>query len=186
MRVLLACVIATLTLLAPVGWAAVLDPESTAESPLLELDTALDAAGIDVAFNLNRRHVAGVTPRRPRIGALADLPPLLFPTTAELLAWEAAFAQVTSGCWRSCPRQRRCRAFPTSTSSGSPRPRCSGSFSATTSMTSECPNFCRACWTVATPRLSLTAGVWGRGVGRTLVCHRRATLGGRFRVCQRR
>ena len=112
MRVLLACVIATLTLLAPVGLAAVLDPESTAESPLLELDTALDAAGIDVAFNLNRRHVAGVTPRRPRIGALADLPPLLFPTTAELLAWEDAFARGDIGLLAFLPSAAQVQGFP--------------------------------------------------------------------------
>jgi len=91
MRVLLVSLILSLTTLC--SWAAVLDPESAAESPLSELDAALDAAGVDIAYNLNRRHVAGVTPRRPRIGALADVPPMLFPMTPELLAWEAAFAQ---------------------------------------------------------------------------------------------
>lgn len=93
MRVLLVCLFSILSVMATPGWSAVLDPESTGESPLLELDAALDVAGVDVAFNLNRRHIAGVTPRRPRIGALADLPPLVFPTTPELLAWEAAFAR---------------------------------------------------------------------------------------------
>lgn len=93
MRALLTGLLMLLSLIAPLSRAAVLDPESAAEAPLSELSTALDAAGIDVAFNLNRRHVAGVTPRRPRIGALADLPPLRFPMTPELLAWEQAHAQ---------------------------------------------------------------------------------------------
>jgi len=82
----------TLSVMIPFSWSAVLDPESAAESPLSELDAALDAAGVDIAFNLNRRHVAGLAPRRPRIGALADLPPMRYPMTPELLAWEAAFA----------------------------------------------------------------------------------------------
>jgi len=72
---------------------AVLDPESPPEPLLQQAAQSLDEAGIDIAFNLNRRHVAGQTPRRPRIGALADLPPLSFPDTAQLLAWEAAFAR---------------------------------------------------------------------------------------------
>lgn len=82
----------SLSLLTPASWSAVLDPESAEEAPLSAMTEALDVAGVDVAFNLNRRQVAGVTPRRPRIGALADLPPLQFPMTPELLAWEAAFA----------------------------------------------------------------------------------------------
>ena len=111
MRALLVCWFATLSLMAPLGWSAVLDPESTAESPLLELDAALDAAGIDVAFNLNRRHIAGVTPRRPRIGALADLPPLVFPSTLDLLAWEAAFARGDIGLLAFLPSAVRSQGF---------------------------------------------------------------------------
>jgi len=93
MRTCLTGILLLLIMMTSVSRAAVLDPESAAESPLSELDDSLDAAGVDVAFNLNRRHVAGVSPRRPRIGALADLPPLHLPMTPELLAWEAAFAQ---------------------------------------------------------------------------------------------
>jgi len=72
---------------------AVLDPESPAEAPLQQLEAALDAAGVDIAFNLNRRHVADVSPRRPRVGALTDIPPLSFPDSEQLLTWEAAFAR---------------------------------------------------------------------------------------------
>lgn len=97
MRALLTGLLLMLTLASPLCWSAVLDPESESEALLQDVSAALDAAGIDVAFNLNRRHVAGVTPRRPRIGALADLPALRFPMTAELLAWEAAYAQGSIG-----------------------------------------------------------------------------------------
>jgi hypothetical protein len=111
MRVLLVCVFAILSVVTTPGSSAVLDPESAGESPLLELDAALDAAGVDVAFNLNRRHIAGVTPRRPRIGALADLPPLVFPTTPELLAWEAAFAQGDIGLLAFLPSSANTLGF---------------------------------------------------------------------------
>lgn len=97
MRILLAALFLLWGVNTPCSTAAVLDPESEAEAPLHAVADALDIAGVDVAFNLNRRHVAGVAPRRPRIGALADLPPLHFPMTSELLAWEAAFAGADIG-----------------------------------------------------------------------------------------
>ncbi len=81
------------TLFTSAALPAVLDPEGPAEVHLQLLEAALDAAGVDIAFNLNRRHVAGQTPRRPRVGALADLPPLSFPDSGQLLAWEEAFAR---------------------------------------------------------------------------------------------
>ncbi len=88
-------VVATLvsTLLASAALSAVLDPESPAEAPLQQLEAALDAAGVDIAFNLNRRQVADLSPRRPRVGALADIPPLRFPDSEQLLIWEEAFAR---------------------------------------------------------------------------------------------
>ncbi|MDO9318069.1 MAG: hypothetical protein Q7V56_07705 [Gammaproteobacteria bacterium] len=73
--------------------ADVLDADSPV-NPLLEsVSTALHDAGFDVAYNLNVPKVANTEPRRPRLGALADLPPLRLPLTPELLEWEAAFAR---------------------------------------------------------------------------------------------
>ncbi len=80
-------------LFASVTLSDVLDPESPAEAPLQQLEAALNAAGVDIAFNLNRRQVADVSPRRPRVGALADIPPLSFPDSEQLLNWEEAFVR---------------------------------------------------------------------------------------------
>ncbi len=93
MRFITVVAVLASTLLASAALPAVLDPESPVELPLQQLETALDAAGVDIAFNLNRRQVAGQSPRRPRIGALADLPPLSFPDSEQLLAWEEALAR---------------------------------------------------------------------------------------------
>lgn len=93
MRTLVFSVALVSGLLASAARPAVLDPESPPEGLLQQVAPALDAVGVDVAFNLNLRHVATQAPRRPRIGALADLPPLSFPDTTQLLAWEEAFAR---------------------------------------------------------------------------------------------
>lgn len=73
--------------------ADVLDADSPAHPLLESASTALHEAGFDVAYNLNVPKVANTEPRRPRLGALADLPPLRLPLSPELLEWEAAFAR---------------------------------------------------------------------------------------------
>ena len=73
--------------------ADVLDTDSPAHPLLWSISTALHAAGFDVAYNLNVPKVANTQPSRPRLGALADLPPQTLPLTPELLEWEAAFAR---------------------------------------------------------------------------------------------
>ncbi|MES3008323.1 MAG: hypothetical protein V4751_11195 [Pseudomonadota bacterium] len=86
-----------LLLLASIATADVLDTDSPAH-PLLEtLSTDLHGAGFDVAYNLNVPKVANAEPLRPRLGALADLPPHRLPLTPELLAWEVAFQREEIG-----------------------------------------------------------------------------------------
>lgn len=93
MRILALSAALASCLIATAAQPAVLDPQSPPEALLQQVAAALDAVGVDIAFNLNLRHVASQDPLRPRIGALADLPPLSFPDTPQLLAWEAAFAR---------------------------------------------------------------------------------------------
>ncbi len=73
--------------------AAVLDPASEPDSVLAAVAESLDAAGIDVAYNLNLREIANGKPERPVLGGLADLPPPSLPLTPELNAWEAAYGR---------------------------------------------------------------------------------------------
>lgn len=73
--------------------ADVLDAESPVHPLLESVSAALHDAGFDVAYNLNVPKVANTEPRRPRLGALADLPALRMPLTQELLEWEAAFVR---------------------------------------------------------------------------------------------
>lgn len=70
---------------------AVLDPESPTHGVLTELAVALDAQGLDIAYNLNVVEVARGTPSRPRVGILADIPSLRMPLSPELALWEEAF-----------------------------------------------------------------------------------------------
>lgn len=70
---------------------AVLDPDSPTHAVLAELVTALDAQGVDVAYNLNVTEVARGTPARPRVGILADIPALHLPLSPELALWEGVF-----------------------------------------------------------------------------------------------
>lgn len=86
--------------------AELLDPESVGH-PLLEaLSHDLNGTGIDTAFNLNASDVADSVPRRPRVGALADLPPLRFALTPELLLWERAFNAAEIGAIAFLPAHR--------------------------------------------------------------------------------
>lgn len=73
--------------------ADVLDADSPVHPLLESVSSALHDAGFDVAYNLNVPKVANTEPRRPRLGALADLPTLRMPLTPELLEWEAAFTR---------------------------------------------------------------------------------------------
>lgn len=73
--------------------ADVLDADSPVHPLLESVSTALHDAGFDVAYNLNVPKVANTEPRRPRLGALADLPSLRLPLTPELLEWETAFTR---------------------------------------------------------------------------------------------
>lgn len=75
----------------PHSYGAVLDPESPAHPVLAELSAELDGLGLDIAFNLNISEIAGATPARPRVGLLADIPPLQLPMSPELAFWEEAF-----------------------------------------------------------------------------------------------
>ena len=87
-----ACLFYCLVLLGlPVAHGAVLDPESPPQAALAELSAALDAQGLDIAYNLNVAEVARGRPERPRVGILADIPPLLQPLSPELALWEEAF-----------------------------------------------------------------------------------------------
>lgn len=85
----------SLVLLLATGFsrADVLDADSPIHPFLQSVSTALHDAGFDVAYNLNVPKVANAEPRRPRLGALADLPALRLPLTPELVEWEAAFAR---------------------------------------------------------------------------------------------
>lgn len=74
----------------PAAQGAVLDPDSPAQAVLAELSDALDAEGLDVAYNLNVVDVARGTPERPRVGILADIPALSLPLSPELQQWETA------------------------------------------------------------------------------------------------
>lgn len=76
---------------APLTQGAVLDPESPTQPVLSQLSEALDVQGLDIAFNLNLSDLARRTPERPRVGILADIPPLTMPMTLELAYWEDAF-----------------------------------------------------------------------------------------------
>ena len=94
----LPCLICCLVMLAsPVLRAEVLDPESPSQVVLEEIAAALDAQGLDVAFNLNVADVARGTPERPRVGVLADVPALLLPLSPELALWEEAFLATEVG-----------------------------------------------------------------------------------------
>lgn len=75
----------------PAAQGAVLDPESPTQEVLADLSAALDAQGLDIAYNLNVAEVARGTPVRPRVGMLADIPSLLLPLSPELALWEEAF-----------------------------------------------------------------------------------------------
>ncbi|OGT72847.1 MAG: hypothetical protein A3H44_11555 [Gammaproteobacteria bacterium RIFCSPLOWO2_02_FULL_57_10] len=86
--------------------AELLDPDSAGHPFLERWSKALDDLGIDTAFNLNVRNVANTVPRRPRVGALADLPPLRFPMTSELLQWEQAFNAADIGAVAFMPAHR--------------------------------------------------------------------------------
>lgn len=80
-----------LFLVMPLAQGAVLDLESPAEPVLEQLSAALDVQGFDIAFNLNVPEVARGTPKRPRVGMLADIPSLYLPLSPELALWEDAF-----------------------------------------------------------------------------------------------
>lgn len=69
---------------------AVLDPQSPTQAELAQISAALDAQGVDVAYNLNVSDVARGTPARPRVGMLADIPSLQQPLSPELTLWEEA------------------------------------------------------------------------------------------------
>lgn len=73
--------------------ADVLDADSPVHPLLESVGAALHDVGFDIAYNLNVPKVANTEPQRPRLGALADLPPLRMPMTPELLEWEAAFTR---------------------------------------------------------------------------------------------
>lgn len=74
-----------------------LDPNGAGHPTLEEWSERLESVGIDTAFNLNARDVVNTALLRPRLGALADLPPLRFPMTPELLLWEQAFSAAEIG-----------------------------------------------------------------------------------------
>ncbi len=71
--------------------AEVLDPHNENNAILADVGNALAAQPIDVAFNLNDRDLARRVPSVPRLGQLADLPPLRAVSSEELAAWEAAY-----------------------------------------------------------------------------------------------
>ncbi|MDP1932432.1 MAG: hypothetical protein Q8L60_13345 [Gammaproteobacteria bacterium] len=86
--------------------AELLDPDNSGHPALAEISARLDGLGIDTAFSLNANGIANAVPRRPRVGALADLPPLRFPLTPELLAWEQAFNSAEIGAVAFLPASR--------------------------------------------------------------------------------
>jgi hypothetical protein len=81
----------------PIAQGAVLDPESPSQEALAQLSAALDGQGLDIAYNLNVSDVARGAPERPRVGILADIPPLQLPSSPELTYWEDAFRAAEIG-----------------------------------------------------------------------------------------
>lgn len=67
------------------------DSNSESHSVLDTLSTPLSSQGMLVSENLNARDTARARPDKPRLGGFADLPTGSFPSTDELLRWEADF-----------------------------------------------------------------------------------------------
>lgn len=92
MRFLLPMLLCALTLYGPVARAEILGLQGEASPVLAALADLLHPLGIDVAHNLNLRELASREPQRPRLGLLADIPPLTLPMSEELDLWEKAYA----------------------------------------------------------------------------------------------
>jgi len=78
--------------LAGLTQAAVLDPQTETDALLLLIAAELDAAGVDVASNLNDREVIRQRLERPRLGRFADLPGNAMVKSEELENWETAYS----------------------------------------------------------------------------------------------
>lgn len=92
MRFLLSMLLCTLMLCGSAARAEMLGPQGETSPVLTALADLLDPLGVDVAHNLNLRDLASREPRRPRLGLLADIPPLTLPMSTELELWETAYA----------------------------------------------------------------------------------------------